>query len=420
MSPKLLNVAAYSNSYLYKYYAGYSDTFVASQINQIPTLKNDSIVLDPWNGSGTTTLVASILGLKSYGLDINPVMIIVAKSKMYYPEKHEADELFRIIEMNKRKRKRKLICITDPLLSWFDLNTVMSIRELELCIRCLCGYQDESYMKHFIDVDCVSLKLSFYYVALFELLREYTSRFVASNPTWVKTATNENERIVKSYTQICEEYLCLVCILESLLNNNIDNSKSTIQLGDSKKIQLHDSSVDCVITSPPYCTRIDYAIYTRVELALMGYNENEFDYIRRSMIGTPTINRRTENEWYHCQIWGSVLNDIQAHDSKAAESYYYKTYCQYSYAIERSLSEIYRVLKAGATVTLVLQDSWFKDIHIDVPNLVCQSLEARMCDLISFKSERVVSNMRYINTKSKLYGNNCNHEVVLTMKKRGI
>jgi hypothetical protein len=43
--------------------------------------RDTDIVLDPWNGSGTTTLVAQKLGIKSFGLEINPVMTIHARAK---------------------------------------------------------------------------------------------------------------------------------------------------------------------------------------------------------------------------------------------------------------------------------------------------------------------------------------------------
>ena len=38
------------------------------------------MILDPWNGSGTTTYAASQLGYTSRGLDLNPVMNIVARA----------------------------------------------------------------------------------------------------------------------------------------------------------------------------------------------------------------------------------------------------------------------------------------------------------------------------------------------------
>ncbi|WP_410712175.1 DNA methyltransferase [Bradyrhizobium sp. BEA-2-5] len=40
------------------------------------------VVLDPWNGSGTTTSVANGAGLTAVGIDINPAMAVVAKARL--------------------------------------------------------------------------------------------------------------------------------------------------------------------------------------------------------------------------------------------------------------------------------------------------------------------------------------------------
>ena len=46
-------------------------------------------MLDPWNGSGTTTYAAAQLGHSSIWLDLNPVMVIVARARLLSPS--EAD-----------------------------------------------------------------------------------------------------------------------------------------------------------------------------------------------------------------------------------------------------------------------------------------------------------------------------------------
>ena len=68
-------------SRFYDYYAGYSDSFAHDVIRSLD-LCPDSTVLDPWNGSGTTTYAAGCLGLKAVGLDVNPSMTLVAKARM--------------------------------------------------------------------------------------------------------------------------------------------------------------------------------------------------------------------------------------------------------------------------------------------------------------------------------------------------
>lgn len=47
----------------YRYYAGYSTGFVRDTLRSLP-LPENSLILDPWNGSGTTTYVAAQTGLR--------------------------------------------------------------------------------------------------------------------------------------------------------------------------------------------------------------------------------------------------------------------------------------------------------------------------------------------------------------------
>src|SRR5205809_481476 len=61
------------------YYAGYAEKFVDDTIGILAN-KGD-LILDPWNGSGTTTLAAQKRGYQAIGIEINPVMAIHSKAK---------------------------------------------------------------------------------------------------------------------------------------------------------------------------------------------------------------------------------------------------------------------------------------------------------------------------------------------------
>ena len=64
---------------------------------------------------------------------------------------------------------------------------------------------------------------------------------------------------------------------EFYLNSELSSLSSEILVGSSIDIPINDNYLDCILTSPPYCTRIDYAIATMPELAVLGYSNNEFD-----------------------------------------------------------------------------------------------------------------------------------------------
>jgi DNA modification methylase len=65
----------------FPYYAGFPEAF-ASSILRTSGLSSESTVLDPWNGSGTTTYAASKLGIPTIGFDINPVMVVVGRARL--------------------------------------------------------------------------------------------------------------------------------------------------------------------------------------------------------------------------------------------------------------------------------------------------------------------------------------------------
>ncbi len=129
-----------------------------------------------------------------------------------------------------------------------------------------------------------------------------------------------------------------------------------------------------VISSPPYCARIDYAIATSPELALLGCSMNQDLKIMRShMIGTPTIINEipeVRSEWGRsCK---SFLNAVETHSSKASKSYYYRYHIQYFNSIYKSFLEIDRTLVGSGKCVIVVQDSYYKDIHNDLPKIFCE------------------------------------------------
>jgi hypothetical protein len=58
--------------------------------------------------------------------------------------------------------------------------------------------------------------------------------------------------------------------------------RATFELGDARRLSLPDSSIDAVITSPPYSFAIDYADNDRPQLEYLGHRVED---IRGNMIG---------------------------------------------------------------------------------------------------------------------------------------
>ena len=60
----------------YRYYAGYSAGFVEQALKE--SAEAAQLVLDPWNGTGTTTVVAASMNVRAVGFDVNPALVVVS------------------------------------------------------------------------------------------------------------------------------------------------------------------------------------------------------------------------------------------------------------------------------------------------------------------------------------------------------
>jgi len=118
----------------FPYYAGYSESF-AKDILHSAGLEPNSVVLDPWNGSGTTIYTAREFNYSAIGIDINPAMVVIAKARMLPPT--EADSLEPLSrDLLARTYWKLSIDASDPLLCWFQLDAARRIREIE---RSICS-----------------------------------------------------------------------------------------------------------------------------------------------------------------------------------------------------------------------------------------------------------------------------------------
>jgi DNA modification methylase len=398
----------------FQYYAGFSSQFAKTIIKSIKS-KTQFTILDPWNGSGTTTKSGSFEGYDTIGIDLNPVMIIVAKSNLL--NKNDFASIWPIaIDITNKALKNGYIDIdvkNDPLSMWFKSSSVEDIRRIERAIQLLLinPVKYESLTSESA-INNLSSLASFYYVALFKCVRTMLKPFISSNPTWIKKADSFENKLNPSMDFSVSLFRSTVISLIELFKTNTEQfineaASAAIMVGSSNRLNLPNNSVDFILTSPPYCTRIDYAIATLPELAILGYSEESIDSLRRLLIGTSTVPKETPEinpRWG--QICNEFLNVLYNHSSKASRSYYYKNHVQYFHSIYNSLSELNRVLKPGSFCMLVVQDSYYKDIHNDLPRIFIemgQNTNLKLRRKEDFRSERSMSGINYHRTR---YRNN--------------
>lgn len=378
-NPKRRGLESFQSAW-YRYYPGFSENFAHSVLSSAH-LKTGQWILDPWNGSGTTTSQAISLGIDACGYDLNPVMVIVAKARALDTAEYPSLKplLARLLD---EVPKHFELSPDDPLSAWFLPRSVTAIRSVEAAIQRLLVDSEYYLPLKARGTGAISNLAAFFYVALFRALREFLRPFLTSNPTWVKRPTCRQARLRPHARAVRDAFRTEVNeMIPTPPKVPLTNTRRKMILGvaSSERLPLCDASVDFVLASPPYCTRIDYAVATSVELALLGYSlDSDFDRLRRELIGSTTVPSAApvvpSDLGETCLTF---LDALSRHSSKASSTYYYKNHAQYFRSIASSLSEISRVLKRCGRCVLVVQDSYYKNLHNNLPQMFVEIADCR-------------------------------------------
>ena len=377
----------------YRYYAGYSRSFVFDILSR---WNRNALVLDPWNGSGTTTTVAAELGLNCIGIDLNPAMVVIARAALL------SEEDISVIRRNASGLQRLRLATVplnsdDPLLEWLDKSSVARVRALQTY---LIGRTRLS-RSEISDLGSVE---AFWLTSLFNTVRRSTKAWHSSNPTWVKTRRHAQPAKLYWRTAVSETYHAAISVAPLA---GTDSARSRIVLGSSTDLFRHRFNPDLVLGSPPYCTRIDYAIATRVELSVLGLSIAEQQDLRRTLIGTTTVPPVIKTPVGDIGVTAQrTLEAIAKHPSKASLSYYWKWLAQYFSGYASSLAQLALITCRTGTIGLVVQDSYYKELRLDLAQITTEILETygwQLCRSYAFAPRR---SFAQINPRAVAYAKN--------------
>jgi hypothetical protein len=303
---------------------------------------------------------------------------------------------------------KRPIDVTEPLLHWLSPATSSAFRRIERAIEeLLVDHPTPEPPARCKTLDHISSLAAFFYTALFRATRRSLRKFQSSNPTWIKRAASPGDRIRLDDTIVFDSFKssCLEMIADMKLDSSDHaDTKCRIELASSIELPLTDKEIGIVITSPPYCTRIDYAVATWPELAILGATTNDVDALRRRMLGTTTVSRQAPDVQ---KYWGrtclSTIDRVTKHKAKASKTYYRRNLLQYFDGLSRSVAEIARVLATHGDLVLVVQDSYYKDVHIDLPTIVEEMAAKQGFERKSRHDFQIPQTRAAVNTRAKRY-----------------
>jgi hypothetical protein len=203
-------------------------------------------------------------GMPSIGFDLNPVMVIVAKARLLPAS--EADSIEPLGSKIVEQAKKIFVAadLSDPLTIWFGKANAGVLRSLEVSIRNhLMG--SLTHAEEQVNLDRLSSLAATNFVALFSVCRELAAGFRGTNPTWLRYPRLGEEKPRYSNDAIYRRFLRALRAMAGALQvrnelRPVDPIIAEIRVADTTEIFLPVESVDFALTSPPYCTRIDYPI----------------------------------------------------------------------------------------------------------------------------------------------------------------
>lgn len=250
----------YATHGLFPYRGKFHPQLVKGLLN-ILSIKSGQTVLDPMCGSGTLNVEASLLGIDSIGLDVSPFCRFMTRVK----------------------------CESLSLPAHFV--ETMS-RNVHKWFKYFSDGKVDSKLKRIKDSD----KLKIYELALLAFLDAmgYARR--------VSNAGHEElfEKVLNRYQ---------ATVIQTITNPVISKAKlgtAKIIDGEARSLPLEDSTVDCVLTSPPYSFAIDYAENDASQLEFLGY---DVDSLRSQMLGLAGKTKSEKLQRYFDDM-GKVVQEL--------------------------------------------------------------------------------------------------------------
>lgn len=293
------------------------------------------LVFDPFGGSGTTALEAVRLGRRAVSFDANPVAALIGRVKTAQVGPKSLAELHRL-HGALRTISRSLPVEPSELVEKYEKYAPDIANRQK-------WFSDEAFGE-LAHIRYRILNLS-----------EDTARdvaFLAMSRSVLASSFQDSETRYKSVPRpiaVGETTRRFVREFEAVMRSVARNAAATrygqsqFLVGDVRDVsrdQIEDSSVDLIVTSPPYGNAMDYHLYHRFRLLWLGYDPIAFGKIE---IGSHLKHQREGNGFQ------SYFSDMQ----KAA-------------------AQICRVLKNGRYAALVIGDSIYDGQRFDTAELLGQ------------------------------------------------
>lgn len=350
-----------------QYVQGFSAEFVERTIADHEQDYQSPVVFDPFAGSGTVLVQAKLNHCEVYGVELNPLLQFIARTKIntwhINPDKllNVSNNLppnqdYKAPEFLKSEQHFKPVVLKNLEKIQGGIINFNPTTEEEQGIKDLMLVAFSSIL-----VDCSNLKRS-------PCLGYCKNKNVPDDAPFIFFA----KKIKEIYADL------------KYLQTNLKNfvSKSEVYLANSKTFQ-HNNSYDLVITSPPYMNGLDYVMNYKIEMGWLGFAENhkQLKKVKDDMVVCDNVskgliqefhneNQRYTNDWLE-EIKFNIKKNIEMRGS-------YRRHDMPD-IVHKYFDDLYIIMKNvaaainhGGRFILVVGDSLIADVYVPTDLLLAR------------------------------------------------
>lgn len=319
--------------------------------------KPGETICDIFCGSGTALVESKLLKINAYGIDLNPLAIFLAKAKTT-PINPLAltNEYFKLLSEIERIKD---IEIEKPNFNnidfWFKEKVVTQLAKIK---KAILKIKDEAIRNYFIVSFSETVRLSSNTKnGEFKLIRMKKEKLENYSPDVLGIFKKKTEANIKGMTDFYKD---------------VDKEKWTkIIYGDSSKTNgIKDSSIDCIITSPPYGdsrTTVAYGQFSRLSAQWIDIFEdpNKASGVDNELLGgkaTKTLEHSLSSSYLKDSLY--KIAKIDGKRAKDVLSFYI--------GLNDCLKQAYKILKPKKYFCIVIGNRFVKQVRIPTDFIIAE------------------------------------------------
>ena len=363
-------------------------------------------VFDPMSGSGTTLVSARAKGHQAIGCDTDPLALLIARSwcsdiipkKLRYRAELVIDRAKRLSEnitpeeaypSNADQETREFLNY------WFDNTNRIQLAALSICIKRVRNTEEKDLLW------CAFSRL---------IITKKVGVSLAMDVSHSRPHRVYEEAPIRAFGKFLQA-VDYIIKKAPFIGNNINGPGVILKYGDARGLPIEDSSVDMIITSPPYLNAIDYIRGHKFSLVWMGYSIESLRSLRTQNIGSEHAAGLDATIQYQDTVEQMV-------DIRDISKRYHKMMLRYVGDMDLVFSECRRVLKPDGQAFFVIGNSSVAGVFVRNSEGLINLANNHGFTLVSSATRPLPENRRYLpppnfDTSGERMQNRMREEVIL-------